>query len=163
MKLGDTGIDTQAEPNSMDFSSLPKGRYKQQIISVEVVDKDSGSIQVALEGEILAAPYEGRKVKTWITIRNRDESRNQIGNGQISALFRACGFDAIQHDEQKILGIPHIVALGIDGEYNKMTGFFPLESAGKQELQKKVKEQGAFDARNAGSGMTNEEEDNLPF
>ena len=164
ISLGDAGIDPNAEPQSGSYELLPKGKYRQELTAIKVVRKESGAVMVDIEGTLTEAPYQNRKIWTSINIVKKDGTVNQIGNGQISALAKACGRDSIPNDEQVLLGIPHIVTLGIDENpgyepKNKMTGFAPLASTGKQILQQKVKEQGAFDARNSGIS----ESEDLPF
>lgn len=145
MKLNETGIDMNAQPVSGDFEVLPKGRYKQQLTMIEVKQSDSGAVMVSLESEILEPVYEGRKVWTSINIVKKDGSINTIGNGQISALAKACGKSSIPNDEQVLLGIPHVASIAVEkgtAEYpndkNKMVGFFPLPSEGKQIIAQKI-------------------------
>lgn len=134
MQLGDTGIDANAEAKNADFEVIPKGKYKQQLTSIEVKESDSGAIMVNLESEIIDPAYEGRKIWTSINIKKKDGSINAIGNGQISALAKACGKSSIPNDEQTLLSIRHIASITIEkgtpeypNDKNKMTGFFPLD------------------------------------
>ncbi len=150
MSLGDLPLDFQADAKNADFEVLPKGRYKQQLTGIEVSHKDSGAVMLELEGEILSEPHVGRKIWTSINLIKKDGDANTIGNGQLSALAIACGKDSIPHDESTLLAIPHMVSLAVEPgtpEYpnarNKMTGFYPLESAGKQHIAQKVQQQAA--------------------
>lgn len=168
--LGDLPLNFQAEPVSNDFTPLAKGRYRAQLTAIEVSHKDSGSVMLDLESEILDEQFKNRKVWTSINLVKKDGEINAIGNGQLSALAKACGKTEIPRDESTLLGIPHIVALTIETQpgyepKNKMTGFYPIESEGKQILQQKVAEQGAFDAWDAEQAFNdnNETEEKLPL
>lgn len=149
LDFGDLPIDLNAEPKNMDFECLPKGRYKQQIVNIKVEQKDSGSVMVYLESEILDAAFLTRKVWTSINIVKKDGNPNDLGNKQLSALSKACGFDSIPKQSTKLIGIPHIASIAVEksedpaypNDKNKMTGFYPLPSAGKQIIAEKIKEQ----------------------
>lgn len=160
--FGEAGIDVNAEPVQGNFELLPKGKYKAQITKIGVFKKESGSVMVDLEGEILSEPYLNRKVWTSINIVKKDGTVNAIGNGQISALAKACGKSEIPNNEQVLLGIPHIVSINIekneDPQYadkNKMVAFYPLSDK-NQAVKEKIEKH--FDAR-----VPEKDDDSLPF
>lgn len=152
----------EVEPNTMDFTPLPPGKYLAQVIESEVSQTSKGGEMLKLTIEILDENFKSRKVWTNLNIVNDSEKAQQIALGMLSALCRAVGKVGVVSDSSMLHEKPFLVGLGIDPgnvQYpeprNKVTGFFPVEKTGTKTKPKK-------NLKEAKEKIENGEEEELP-
>lgn len=125
--LSDVIDDLNVKP--MSFEPVPEGNYLAEVTDSETVPTSAGTgVICKVTHTILEGPGEGKKVFTQFNIVNPSEKAQQIGRGMLSALSKACGFEAIPPDSESLHGIPHIIKVKIEtspgyADKNKIVGF----------------------------------------
>lgn len=126
--------DKDVEPQQGFGEPIPKGKYRAEIASSEVVPTASGTGLICkCTALITEEPYSGRKVFINFNVKNPSDKAEMIGRGQLSALAAAClGRRGIPDDSSELHEKPFILSVDVEpasGEYaakNKATGFYPL-------------------------------------
>lgn len=98
--LGGTFDATQVEPQG-DFTPVPPGEYKVQIISSEMVETSSkNGHMLKLELEILEGDQAGRKLFDRLNLDNPNSQAVEIAQRQLSAICHAVGKLSVQDSEE---------------------------------------------------------------
>jgi hypothetical protein len=97
------GFDAAAvEPDAgRSNEPVPPGVYEAEVTNAEVKDAKSGNgSYLSLEFTILGPTHARRKVWQNITLTNRNDQAQQIGQAQLSALCRAAGIPVLTDSDQ---------------------------------------------------------------
>lgn len=131
-------------PNNMDFTPVPKGRYRMFCSEQEVKPTSSGSgLLLKTTFDVTEPGYEGKKIFHNFNIVNQNEKAQNIGRGMLSSLSKALGMTSIPDDGSDLLDKEFIGSVDIEegsGGYeakNVVKGFFPI--TGKVERKATVK------------------------
>ena len=91
-------------PATSSYELLPKGKYSAFIQSAELKDSANGRGLVLHAVFKLTEPgFEGREIRHWYNVLNENVQAQEIGQGQLSATGKACGFAGIPSDTSELL------------------------------------------------------------
>lgn len=111
--LGGTFDATQVEPQG-DFTPVPPGEYKVQIISSEMVATKTGSgHMLKLELEIVEGDQAGRKLYDRLNLDNPNQQAVEIAQRTLSAICHAVGKLSVQ-DSEELHMLPMIAVVKVD-------------------------------------------------
>lgn len=97
--LGGTFDATQVEPQG-EYTPIPAGEYKVQIITSEMVATKSGDGQMLkLELEIMEGDQAGRKIFDRLNLDNPNATAVEIAQRTLSAICHAVGQLSVQDSE----------------------------------------------------------------
>lgn len=98
--LGGTFDATQVEPQG-EYTPIPAGEYKVQIITSEMVATKAGDGQMLkLELEIMDGAQAGRKIFDRLNLDNPNATAVEIAQRQLSAICHAVGVLSVQDSEE---------------------------------------------------------------
>lgn len=111
--LGGTFDATQVEPTG-DFTPVPPGEYKVQIISSEMVEnsKKTGHM-LKLELEVTDGDQAGRKLFDRLNLDNPNQQAVEIAQRTLSAICHAVGKLSVQ-DSEELHMIPMVAVVQVD-------------------------------------------------
>lgn len=111
--LGGTFDATQVEPQG-DFTPVPPGEYKVQIISSEMVETASkNGHMLKLELEIIEGSQAGRKLFDRLNLDNPNQQAVEIAQRALSAICHAVGKLSVQ-DSEELHMQPMIAVVKVD-------------------------------------------------
>lgn len=97
--LGGTFDATQVEPQG-EYTPIPAGEYKVQIITSEMVSNKAETGQMLkLELEIMEGEQAGRKIFDRLNLDNPNATAVEIAQRQLSAICHAVGQLSVQDSE----------------------------------------------------------------
>jgi len=162
--------DITKATQSADFELIPKGVYRAIVSKAEAKPtRDGLSQRLALELELLDAPYAGRKVWDGFTVTTKKTDENslkslQIGRGQVTRLCMALGMpNGFRHPDD-LCHKMFEVAIKIEpakGDYeakNRVSDFKLPESAAAQVAGKPGAKPAAKPAARATPPQVSDEE-----
>lgn len=120
--MGNLNFDSSAVEPNVDISEpIPPGDYIVGIVesSVGATSRGDGVI-CKMTAEVMEGDYKGRKVFLNFNLRNPNKKAEEIGQGQLSALCRACGMLGLVADSSELHGIPFKARVKVQpgsGEY----------------------------------------------
>lgn len=134
--LGGTFDATQVEPQG-DYTPVPPGEYKVQIISSEMVATSSGNgHMLKLELEIVEGDQAGRKLFDRLNLDNPNAKAVEIAQRTLSAICHATGKLSVQ-DSEELHMIPMVAVVKVDPprtangkEYGPSNGIKTYKAAG---------------------------------
>jgi hypothetical protein len=132
--LGGVFDATQVEPQG-EYTPIPAGEYKVQIITSEMVaNKAETGQMLKLELEIMEGQQSGRKIFDRLNLDNPNMTAVEIAQRQLSAICHAVGQLSVQDSEQLHFKpmIAAIVVTPPKGEYgagNNIKTYKPIGSA----------------------------------
>lgn len=98
--LGGTFDATQVEPQG-EYTPIPAGEYKVQIITSEMVENKAQTGQMLkLELEIMDGEQAGRKIFDRLNLDNPNATAVEIAQRQLSAICHAVGVLSVQDSEE---------------------------------------------------------------
>lgn len=111
--LGGTFDATQVEPQG-DFTPIPPGEYKVQIISSEMVETSAkNGHMLKLELEIVEGDQAGRKLFDRLNLDNPNAQAVEIAQRTLSAICHAVGKLSVQ-DSEELHMLPMIAVVKVD-------------------------------------------------
>jgi hypothetical protein len=111
--LGGTFDATQVEPQG-DFTPVPPGEYKVQIVSSEMVETSSkNGHMLKLELEIVEGDQAGRKLYDRLNLDNPNAQAVEIAQRTLSAICHAVGKLSVQ-DSEELHMLPMIAVVKVD-------------------------------------------------
>lgn len=112
-------FDSNAVEPSSSRDAIPAGKYRMAITGSEVKDTKSGNggKLIAFEWTVLEGEFKGRKVWQNVNFKNPSAKAQQIGQGELSAICRACAKPGIR-DTAELHHIPIWVKVGIEKNQN---------------------------------------------
>lgn len=85
-------FNAEAVAPSMGNEPFPKGDYIVAIVESEMKDTKAGTGKyIAFTMQLLEGSYKGRKLWINCNVKNPNPKAEQIGQGELSAICRACG------------------------------------------------------------------------
>lgn len=95
--LGDTFDPTAVPERERNFDPVPAGNYDAQIVESEVADtKNRDGKILKLTWEIIAGPYERRKVFQNLNISNKSAQAQEIAHRDLADICEATGVGAVR-------------------------------------------------------------------
>jgi hypothetical protein len=111
--LGGTFDATQVEPQG-DYTPVPPGEYKVQIISSEMVETSAKTgHMLKLEMEIIEGDQAGRKLFDRLNLDNPNQQAVEIAQRTLSAICHATGKLSVQ-DSEELHMIPMVAVVKVD-------------------------------------------------
>ena len=112
---------SQVDPSS-SYDTFPKGDYLLCIRSTDIKPTKAGTGHyLEYEAEVLEGQYAGRKIFGRINIANQNPTAEEIGQRELSGLWRAVGVMQVS-DSTQLHDKPFIGAVGIEvdktGQYD---------------------------------------------
>lgn len=115
--LGGTFDASQVEPAG-DFTPVPPGDYKVQIISSEMVATKTGNgHMLKLELEIVDGDQAGRKLYDRLNLDNPNSQAVEIAQRTLSAICHAVGRMSVQ-DSEELHMLPMVAVVKVDPPRN---------------------------------------------
>ena len=79
-------LDADFSKISTDFEPVPADVYRSKIVKIESVEtKENKLPALNIELEIMAGDFAGRKLFDFVTLKQKDGKRNDVGYGRIKA------------------------------------------------------------------------------
>ncbi len=155
-ELGKVIDSDKVEPNS--FAPFPAGKYDAMIEEAEVKPtKDGNGAGLNIKFEILNdGPGLGRKLFKWINLENKNAECVKIGEGELSAVARACGIGRFSNTDQ-IVGKQVKIEVGMGKDLNGNAC-----NVVKEVVWKKPGQVGGSSASATG-GVAGNKDDDIPF
>lgn len=111
--LGGTFDASQVEPQG-DYTPIPPGEYKVQILSSEMVENSAKTgHMLKLELEIIEGDQAGRKLFDRLNLDNPNAQAVEIAQRQLSAICHAVGKLSVQ-DSEELHMLPMIAVVKVD-------------------------------------------------
>lgn len=117
------------------FEVLPKGKYAAYMASSELKQNKSGTGMVLhTVFKVTEAGYEGREIRHYYNVTNKNPQAQEIGQGQLSTTAKACGLPGIPADSSDMHDRALIISVTVkpgEGEYgpsNAINNWLPLQS-----------------------------------
>lgn len=115
--LGGTFDASQVEPQG-DFTPVPPGEYKVQIISSEMVETSAKTgHMLKLELEIIEGDQAGRKLYDRLNLDNPNSQAVEIAQRTLSAICHAVGKLSVS-DSEELHMLPMIAVVKVDPPRN---------------------------------------------
>jgi hypothetical protein len=156
--LGGTFDATQVEPAG-DFTPVPPGDYKVQILSSEMVANNAKTgHMLKLELEIAEGDQAGRKLYDRLNLDNPNAQAVEIAQRTLSAICHAVGKLSVQ-DSEELHMLPMIATVKVDPprtangrEYGPSNAIKTYKAAGGGAASS-PSTSGAFKPQHTGSGQ----------
>jgi hypothetical protein len=122
-RLGASFDATQHDTQQNDYSELPNGVYRLEVMDSDVVPTSNGTGTILKTTNTVLEPeqYAGRKLFTNYNIENASAKAAEIGQRQFASLCRAIGKSSVD-DSEELHGYGFTVKIGLgkpskDGKY----------------------------------------------
>jgi Protein of unknown function (DUF669) len=157
--LGGVFDATQVEPTG-DFTPVPPGDYKVQILSSEMVENSARTgHMLKLELEILEGDQAGRKLYDRLNLDNPNAQAVEIAQRTLSAICHAVGKLSVQ-DSDELHMLPMVATVKVDPprsangrEYGPSNSIKTYKAAGAS-ASPRVSASSGFKPQMAGSGQS---------
>lgn len=108
-------FDSSAVEPSAPMEALPKGRYVMAITKSEAKPnkKGTGKFIEFVWSVVQEGPYKGRKVWQYVNFQHSNATTQAIGQGELSAIARACGIKGLT-DTAQLHNIPVPIMVGVE-------------------------------------------------
>jgi hypothetical protein len=111
-------FDSNAVEPSSSRDAIPLGKYRMAVTASEVKTTKAGTGKyIAFEWTVLEGEFKGRKVWQNVNFQNPSVKAQQIGQGELSAICRACAKPSIR-DTAELHNIPVFVKVGVEKDMN---------------------------------------------
>jgi hypothetical protein len=127
------GMGTKPEN---DYSPLPEGNYKVEIVKADVKEtKDGTGNYINVQYKVVDGPCANRVFFGMVNIKNKNPEAQRIGQEQFYNLRTACGLQKVT-DTDQLIGYTIEVSLGIKkseqyGDQNNIKKFSAIAGAPK--------------------------------
>lgn len=156
--LGGTFDASQVEPQG-DYSPIPPGEYKVQIIASEMVENKAGTgSMLKLEIEVLEGEQAGRKLYDRLNLDNPNAQAVEIAQRTLSAICHAVGKLSVQ-DSEELHMLPMIAVVKVEPprtvngkEYGASNGIKTYKAIGNGTAAAPIVSGGGFKPKPAAEG-----------